>query len=76
MNTETKNTPAVYDPKSEKADEFINHQEILDTIKYANENKANIPLIDSLIKKALEKKGLTQREAAVLLACELPEKIE
>ncbi len=66
----------MYNPKSLKAEEFIDNQEILDTLKYAEENKDNIELIDSLIEKAKEKKGLTHREASVLLACEIPEKIE
>ncbi len=75
---------AIYDPKSLKAEEFINDGEILDTIKYAEENKNNIPLIDSILEKAKPVKvgngyqcaGLTHRDAAVLLACDIPEKIE
>ncbi len=65
----------MYNPKSLVADEFINHEEILDTLKYADENKNNIPLIDSIIEKAKKRKGLTHREASVLLACEMPDKI-
>ena len=42
---------AVYNPKSLKAEEFINHEEILETIKYAEENKNNIPLIDSILER-------------------------
>lgn len=75
---------AVYDPKSRKAEEFINDEEILATIKYAEENKNNIELIDSILEKARPKKtengvhcaGLTHREASVLLACDIPEKVE
>ena len=75
---------AIYNPKSLKAEEFINDGEILETIKYAEENKNNIELIDSILEKARPKKtengvhceGLTHREASVLLACEIPEKIE
>ena len=66
----------MYNPQSLKAEEFINHQEILDTLAYADENKENFPLIDSLIKKAATGKGLTHREASVLLACEDQERIE
>ena len=44
-----------YDPKSLKADEFINDGEILDTLKYAEENKNNIELIDSILEKAKDK---------------------
>ena len=75
---------AVYNPKSLKADEFINHEEILETLKFAEENKNNIELIDSILEKARPKRsangvhcaGLTHREASVLLACEIPEKIK
>lgn len=75
---------ANYNPKSMKAEEFIQHEEILETLRYAEENKNNVELIDSLLKKARPKKtgngvhceGLTHREASVLLACEIPEKVE
>ena len=65
----------MYNPKSMKATEFISHEEILDTLEYAEKNKDNIELIDSIISKARERKGLSHREASVLLACEIPEKI-
>lgn len=73
-----------YDPKSLCADEFISHEEILDTLKYAEENKDNVALIDRILEKARPRvtekgmvcSGLTHREASVLLACELPEKVE
>lgn len=65
-----------YDPKSLKAEEFINDEEILATLKYADENKNNMVLIDSILEKAKTKKGLTHREASVLLACEDPDKIQ
>ena len=74
----------MYNPKSLKAEEFINDAEIHETLRYAEENKNNIELIDSLLEKARPKKdgngwhceGLTHREASVLLACEIPEKVE
>lgn len=65
----------MYDPKSLKAEEFINDEEILDTIAYAEKNKDNLVLIDKILSKAKEKKGLSHREASVLLACENEEKI-
>lgn len=73
-----------YNPKSLNAEEFINHNEIIDTLRYAEENKNNVKLIDSLLEKAKPKKtengvhceGLTHREASVLLACDIPEKTE
>ncbi|MDF2472703.1 MAG: hydG [Anaerocolumna sp.] len=63
----------MYDVKSKKAEEFINHEEILATIQYAKENKSNRELIDRIIEKAKEMKGITHREAAVLLECDLEE---
>lgn len=66
----------MYNVKSLKAEEFINHEEILETLAYADANKDNITLIDSIIEKAKLRKGLTHREASVLLACEMPDKIQ
>jgi len=68
----------MYNPKSLNADEFIDHQEILDTLEYADANKNNRELILGLLEKARPKyengqvhcEGLTHREASVLLACE------
>ncbi len=65
-----------YDPKSLKAEEFINDAEIQETLKYADENKDNLELIDSIIEKAKLRKGLSHREASVLLACDNEEKIK
>ena len=59
----------MYDVKSKCADDFINHEEILQTLAYADENCRNLQLIDSLIEKAKLRKGLSHREASVLLAC-------
>ena len=66
----------MYNPKSLKAEEFINHEEILDTLKYADENKENMTLINEILEKAKLRKGLSHREASVLLACEDKEVIE
>ena len=63
----------MYNVKSNKATEFINHEEILETLKYAEENKNNKTLINELIEKARNCKGLSHREAAVLLECDLEE---
>ena len=75
-----------YDPKSLIADEFINDAEIRATLEYAEANKRNVELIDEILEKARPVKnengsgctcrGLTHREASVLLACDLPDKIE
>ena len=75
---------SLYNPKSLKAEEFINDEEIRETLAYAEANKNNSELIDQILEKARPKKtalghvcaGLTHREASVLLACEIPEKIE
>ena len=75
---------AVYDPKSLKAEEFINDGEIQETLAWAEANKENWALIDSILEKARPKKtetgcvcsGLSHREASLLLACENPEKIQ
>ena len=64
----------MYDVYSKHADDFINHEEILETLAYADENKANEALIDSILEKARLRKGLSHREASVLLACQIEEK--
>lgn len=64
---------ALYNPKSSKAEEFINHEEILATLSYADENKHNAALIKEILAKAKLEKGLSHREASVLLACDIPE---
>lgn len=61
----------MYNVKSNKAEQFINHEEILATLEYAEKHKSNRVLIESILKKAEECNGLTHREAAVLLYCEL-----
>lgn len=75
---------STYNPKSLRAEEFINDEEIRETLAYAEANKNNAELIDRILEKARPQKtasghacaGLTHREASVLLACEIPEKIE
>ncbi len=64
-----------YDPKSLIAEEFINDEEIKNTLEYADKNKDNLELVDKIIEKAKQRKGLNHREASVLLACEDKEKI-
>lgn len=66
----------MYDPKSMKAEEFIDHQEIEETLAYADAHKTDAELIDAIIEKAKLRKGLTHREASVLLACELEDRNE
>ena len=66
----------MYDVHSKHAEDFINHEEILETLAYADENRHNEALIGSIIEKAKKRKGLSHREASVLLACDIEEKNE
>ncbi|MBE5870012.1 MAG: [FeFe] hydrogenase H-cluster radical SAM maturase HydG [Lachnospiraceae bacterium] len=63
----------MYNPNSLNADEFIDHNEIMETLAYAEINKNNTDLLEQILNKAALRKGLTHKEAAVLLDCELPE---
>lgn len=70
-----------YNVRSPRADEFINHAEILDTLAYAEEHKSDAALARSILEKARTNLApahdhgttLTHREASVLLACEDPQ---
>ena len=64
----------MYNVKSPHATEFIDNEEVLSTLKYAEENKNNVALIDKILEKAKLGNGLTHKEASVLLACEIEEK--
>ncbi len=66
----------MYDVNSTCADDFINNEEVLATLDYADANKNNVELIDKILEKAKLGNGLTHREASVLLACDIPEKNE
>lgn len=66
----------MYNCKSKIATEFIDDQEILDTLDYAQKNKSNRELIENILERARDCKGLTHREAAVLLECDLEEQNE
>ena len=66
----------MYNPKSLKAEEFIDHQEILDSLAYADAHKDDIALIDEILEKARLRKGLSHREASVLLACDQEDKVQ
>ena len=60
----------MYNPKSLKAEEFISHEEVLNTIKFAEENKTNKVLLNEVLEKAKLQKGLSHSEASLLLASE------
>ncbi len=64
----------MYDPRSMKAEEFIDHQEILDCLAFADAHKTDAAYIDAILEKARQRKGLTHREASVLLACGLEDR--
>jgi len=66
----------MYDVKSGKAEEFINHEEIEDTLNYAKAHKNDRKLIDEILNKAENMKGISHREAAVLMECDLEDEIE
>lgn len=61
-----------YNPKSMKAEEFINNEEILECLDYARKNKDNMELVQEILEKAKLAKGISHREAAVLLECDNP----
>ena len=64
----------MYNVNSSAAEEFISHEEVLETLDYAEKNKNNTALIDKILEKALLRKGLNHREASVLLSCEIDKK--
>ncbi len=65
-----------YDMMSPHAEEFINDEEIKECLEYAAKNKHNAALIDQILEKAAKMKGISHKEALVLLDCDIPEKNE
>ncbi len=66
----------MYNVKSSYAEEFISHEEILESLAYAERNRINRPLIEDILSRAEACRGLSHREALVLLDCELPDLTE
>ncbi|MBQ7677636.1 MAG: [Lachnospiraceae bacterium] len=66
----------MYNMKSSRAEEFISDEEIKDCLDYAEQNKHNEALINEILEKAAKMKGISHREALVLLDCDIPEKNE
>ena len=62
-----------YNMKSMKAEEFINDEEILESLAFAKKNKDNQSLINEILEKAKKAKGISHKEAAVLMECDIPE---
>ncbi len=56
-----------YNPKSEHASEFIHDGEIRATLEYARAHRDDKALIEEILLKAAEGKGISHREAAVLI---------
>jgi 2-iminoacetate synthase len=56
--------------KNYSAEEFIVHSEIVDSMEYGKEMVKDVEFVKSIIEKASSCKGLTHREAAVLLNVE------
>ncbi|MFR1760034.1 MAG: [FeFe] hydrogenase H-cluster radical SAM maturase HydG, partial [Christensenellaceae bacterium] len=63
----------MYNPKSSVATEFINDEEIRETLDWADRHKSDRALIEGLLDRAEDCKGLSHREAMVLLDCDLPD---
>ena len=63
---------AVYNSTSKKAEEFINHEKILETLEYAEAHKNDLEMMAQILEKGRQYKGLSYKEAATLLECEDP----
>ena len=59
----------MYNPRSLRAEEFISDEEVRETLEYAEKNKDNTELIDRILEKSKQRKGLDHREASVIIAC-------
>ena len=66
----------MYHAASGRAEEFISHAEILETLEYAQEHKEDKAYVKALLKRAGDFKGLDHREALTLLECKDPELTE
>ncbi|MBQ2149711.1 MAG: [Bacteroidales bacterium] len=63
----------MYNPSSTHADEFIDHAEVLETLAEAGRESRNRTRVREILNKAALCKGLSHREAAILLDCDDPE---
>ena len=59
-----------YDASSAYAEEFIHDGEIRATLEYAEAHHNDRALVEDILQKAAEGRGLSHREAAVLLLCD------
>ena len=67
---------AVYNSTSKKAEEFINHEQILKTLEYAGQHKDDLEMMEQILEKGRKYQGLSYKEAATLLECEDPDIIQ
>ena len=65
-----------YNAKSPRAEEFIHDGEIMATLEYATQHRNDKVLVEEILARAAEGKGLNHRDAAVLLECDDPEIVE
>ncbi len=65
-----------YQVNSPRADEFIHDGEIMATLEYAKQHRNDMAMVDEILARAAERKGLSHRDAAVLLECDDPAIIE
>ncbi len=65
-----------YNVKSPRAEEFIHDGEIIATLEYATQHRNDKVLVEEILERAAEGKGLNHRDAAVLLECDEPEIVE
>ena len=63
----------MYNPSSTHADEFIDHAEVLETLDLAARESGNRARVLEILEKAALCKGLSHREAAILMDCNDPE---
>ncbi len=65
-----------YQVNSPRADEFIHDGEIMATLEYAKQHRNDMAMVDEILARAAERKGLSHRDAALLLECDDPAIVE
>ena len=63
----------MYNPSSPHAEEFIDHAEVLESLAEASRESKNRTRVLEILDKAAKLKGITHREAAILMDCDDPE---
>ncbi|MBR6054033.1 MAG: [Bacteroidales bacterium] len=62
----------MYNPSSHNADEFICHDEVLESLEEARRESGNLARVSEILEKAARLKGISHREAAILMECSDP----